>query len=308
MKLHHASSRICPICNSKSNILFKKLLPYYSFNNQEKLLRCLTCGIISIFPFPSKKQVMSVYSSDDYIMNYEKRNIKWAGGKEKAADYLKKRLTDIEALTGKKGKLLDIGAGSGAFLAYAKTSGWQVKGVEISPAWVRYAKRNFGIKLFYGELRQANFTANSFDLIHLNHTFEHVYHPIELLVEIKRLLRPGGYLIIEVPQELYPLSELVQFYLSYKIRFKPLIKKILQRKMTIPQLPPSLHLFFFTVKSLKKLMENVGFQVKTIKTVRRNQQTDKTIYRSEKTASLVYWLEEKFNLGPNIILTASKPV
>lgn len=307
MKFHRVSSRICPICNSKANILFKKLLPHYSFNNQEKLLRCLTCGFTSIFPFPSKKQIMSIYSSDEYIMNYEKHNIEWAGGKQKTADYLKKRLREIEVLIGNKGKLLDIGGGGGAFLAYAKTSGWQVKGVEISPGWVKYAKKNFGINLFHGELKQANFSSNSFDLVHLNHVFEHVYHPIKLLTEIKRLLKPGGYLIIEVPQELYPLSELVQFYLSYKIRFKPLTKKVLLRKMTIPQLPPSLHLFFFTVKSFKKLMENLGFQVKALKTIRRNQQTDKTIYVSERIARLVYALETRLNLGPNIALTALKP-
>jgi len=307
MKPHRASSRICPICKSKASILFKKLLPHCSFNNQEKLLRCLACGLISISPFPSKKQIMSIYSSNDYIKNYEKCNIKWAGGKKKVADYLKRKLTEAETLVGNKGKLLDIGAGSGAFLAHAKISGWQVKGVEISSDWVKYAKKNSGLKLFYGELKQANFTTNSFDLIHLNHVLEHVYQPIELLIEIKRLLKPNGYLMIEVPQEICPLSEFIQFYLSHKIRFKSLTKKILLKKRIMPKLPQSLHLFFFTVKSLKKLMENSGFQIKTLKTIRRNQQTDKTIYASERVARLVYALEKKLYLGPNITLTALKP-
>jgi len=307
MKPHRAFSRICPVCKSKVNILFKKLLPHYSFNNQEKLLRCLACGFTSIFPFPDKKQIMSIYSGDNYITNYEKLDIKWAGGKRKTADYLEKKLTEIEALISNKGKLLDIGAGSGAFLAFAQTSGWQVKGVEVSPEWIKYAKKNFGIKLFQGELKQASFPSNSFDLVHLNHVFEHVYHPIELLIEIKRILKPGGYLIIEVPQEIYSLSELIQFNLSNKILLRPLTNKLLLQKRAIPQLPPSLHLFFFTVKSLKKLMENSGFQVKTLKTIRRNKQTDKTIYAWERIARLVYALEKKLHLGPNITLTALKP-
>lgn len=295
----------CPICLSRHYRLLSRYLPYYSLGSGEKFFQCLSCGLFSLYPFPSQDKILSLYRGGEYHNRYERQKMDWIGGSKKAADYLKSRLIKVEKLLKGRGGLLDVGAGSGAFLAEAKKRGWQIQGVEIDPQAIRYAKRQFGINLFKDELLNFKIPTQLFDAVHLNHVLEHVYNPRELLVKIKSLLKPGGYLIIEVPNEVYPLSELIQFYLSYKTHCRCLAEKILWRKMTLVKLPPSLHLFFFDCHSLKRLLRQTGFKIIEINTPRRNEAADKTIYRSSWMPRLIYFLEVRLRLDPNLEVFAS---
>ena len=295
----------CPICFSRNYRLLSRFLPYYSLGLEERFFKCLNCGMFSLDPFPSKKRVISLYRSSEYRKRYQQQNINWIGGSKNLENYLKKRLIKVEKLLKKRGRLLDIGAGSGAFLAQAKKRGWKIKGIELDPQAIQYAKRKLGITLFRGELFDLKTPRHFFDVVHLNHVLEHIYNPVELLKRIKLILKPGGYLIIEVPNEIYPLSELIQFYLSYKMRCRYFVRKFLWREMTLVKLPPSLHLLFFNQHNLKQLLENTGFKVVEINTPRRNERFDRTIYKSFWTSKLIYFLERKFKLGPSIEVFAS---
>ena len=295
----------CPICLSRRYRLLSRYLPDYSLNSGERFFKCLNCGVLSLYPFPGKKKILFLYRSGEYQNRYQQQKIDWIGGSKKLALYLKRRLIELEKLLKGKGRLLDVGAGSGVFLAEAKKRGWQTRGVEIDPRAVSYARRQFGISLFNDELMKLKIPGQFFDAVHLNHVLEHVYNPAELLVKIKSILKPGGYLIIEVPNEVYPLSELIQFYLSYKTHCRCLAEKILFRKMTLVKLPPSLHLFFFDCHSLKRLLKQTGFKIIEINAPRRNEAADKTIYRSAWMTKLIYSLEKRLRLGPNLEVFAS---
>jgi len=295
----------CPICFSRHYRLLSRFLPYYSLGSEERFFKCLNCGMFSLDPFPSKKIVISLYCSGEYRNRYQQQNINWIGGSKNLEKYLKKRLIKVEKLLKKRGRLLDIGAGSGAFLAQARKRGWKVKGIELDPQAIQYAKRKLGITLFRGELFDLKTPKHFFDVVQLNHVLEHIYNPVELLKRIKLILKPGGYLIIEVPNEIYPLSELIQFYLSYKMSCRYFVRKFLCREMTLVKLPPSLHLLFFNNHNLKQLLEKTGFKVVEINTPRRNKRFDRTIYKSFWMSELIYFLERKFKLGPNIEVFAS---
>lgn len=295
----------CPICLSSHYRLISRYLPYYSLGSGERFFKCLNCSTLSLNPFPSKDKILWLYRGGEYHNRYQQQKMDWIGGSKKLSAYLKRRLNKTEKLLKGRGKLLDVGAGSGAFLAEAKKRGWQVQGVEVDPQAIRYARRQFGISLFNGELLNLKTPPHFFNAVHLNHVLEHVYNPQELLVKIKSVLKPGGCLIIEVPNEVYPLSELIQFYLSYKTHWRCLAGKILWRKMTLVKLPPSLHLFFFDCHSLKHLLKQTGFKIIEINTWRRNEAVDKTIYRSSQMPKLIYFLEKKLRLGPNIEVFAS---
>lgn len=290
----------CPICHSRHYRLLPRYLPYYSLGSDERFFQCLNCGLFSLYPFPSQNKIFSLYRGGEYHNRYERQKMDWIGGSKKLAHYLKRRLIKVEKLLKGRGRLLDVGAGSGAFLAEAKKRGWQIQGIEIDPQAICYARRQFGISLFNGELLNLKTPGQLFDAVHLNHVLEHVYHPRELLLKIKSVLKPGGYLIIEVPNEVYPLSELIQFYLSYKTRCRYLAGKILRREMTLVKLPPSLHLFFFDCHSLKRLLNQAGFKIIEINAPRRNEAADKTIYRSSWMPKLIYSLEARLKLGPNL--------
>jgi 2-polyprenyl-3-methyl-5-hydroxy-6-metoxy-1,4-benzoquinol methylase len=103
----------------------------------------------------------------------------------------------LPALAG--GSLLEIGCGSGTFLARMQRLGWNVRGVDPDPEAVSWGRQAYGLDLLCGTLESIHLPADSFDVITMNHVIEHVHDPIALLTECQRLLRPGGRLIVTTP-------------------------------------------------------------------------------------------------------------
>lgn len=98
-----------------------------------------------------------------------------------------------------RGNLLDIGSGNGEFLSNMRDLGWQVHGVEPDEKAIRYAKEVFNLELHQGTLESVSFPENTFDVVTMNHVIEHVYDPIDLVRECRRILKQGGRLVIVTP-------------------------------------------------------------------------------------------------------------
>ena len=94
------------------------------------------------------------------------------------------------------GVLLDVGCGSGAFLARMRGLGWQVAGVEPDPAAAEAAKRVHGIDV---ETGLARFGDRRFDAITMHHVIEHLPDPHAEVARIAQHLAPGGRLVIVTP-------------------------------------------------------------------------------------------------------------
>jgi 2-polyprenyl-3-methyl-5-hydroxy-6-metoxy-1,4-benzoquinol methylase len=103
----------------------------------------------------------------------------------------------LPALPG--GKLLEIGCGNGAFLARMHRLGWNVCGLDTDPAAVSWGKQVYGLDLICGTVDSLKLPENSYDVITMNHVIEHVHDPGGLLRECRRILRPGGKLILTTP-------------------------------------------------------------------------------------------------------------
>jgi len=144
---------------------------------------------------------------------------------------------------GEKGKLLDIGCGSGEFLNQMKGFGWEVYGVEISKKAVDTGRRK-GLNIFCGELGSADFPESYFDVVVLSQTMEHLYSPGSYLEKIHRLLKEGGLLMIGVPNAGCPEI------------------KVFGRSCHILDVPRHLH--FFTIASLRNYLEKYGFEVEKV--------------------------------------------
>lgn len=96
--------------------------------------------------------------------------------------------------------LLEIGCGTGEFLAITKTAGHTVSGLDLSADVVEYmTKRYPDIQVRHGSLESSGFPPENFDVIAALHVIEHVSDPIGLLREMASLLRPGGMVYIRVP-------------------------------------------------------------------------------------------------------------
>lgn len=98
-----------------------------------------------------------------------------------------------------RGALLDVGCGNGEFLATMKDLGWDTVGIETDARAAEIARDRFGLDVRTGTLVDAMIPGDSFDAISLSHVIEHVHDPIALLTECRRLLRPGGKLIVLTP-------------------------------------------------------------------------------------------------------------
>jgi SAM-dependent methyltransferase len=98
-----------------------------------------------------------------------------------------------------KGRLLEVGCGSGARLAQLAAEGWQVLGQDVDPQSAQHAQSRHGCSVLVGDLRALGFEAASFDCILMNHVLEHLHDPIGTLAECRRLLKPDGRLVAVTP-------------------------------------------------------------------------------------------------------------
>src|SRR5262245_13376794 len=95
--------------------------------------------------------------------------------------------------------MLDLGCGTGVFLAAMRDRGWNVNGVEFNPIAAKLGQETYGIEMYPGTLEQANYPAQTFDYVRSNHSFEHMLNPREVLREIRRIIKPNGTLFVGVP-------------------------------------------------------------------------------------------------------------
>ncbi|EKD93500.1 MAG: methyltransferase type 11, partial [uncultured bacterium] len=138
----------------------------------------------------------------------------------------------------KQVKILDIGCGFGESLAFHKSRGCEVWGVEADKN-VEFLREVYGEKIKIGEFRKENFPEAYFDFIALNQVIEHLKNPEKLLRDLKELLKPGGQLIVSTPN---PLSA---------------GRKIFGGKWLHWHVP--YHVSFFSSKAMGMLCEKVGF-------------------------------------------------
>jgi SAM-dependent methyltransferase len=150
-----------------------------------------------------------------------------------------------DSLTGLRyhgdGRLLDFGCGSGWYAYRMAQRGWKVTGMDFSAHAAQQVTQRFGIPVLVGSLPHPEVADESFDVIVMGCVLEHVHHPHEVIAGAARALRPGGWLVVVVPN----LD-------SWGFRFFgpdwwPL------------ELPR--HLLHFTPATLRRLVETHGLQV-----------------------------------------------
>jgi SAM-dependent methyltransferase len=119
----------------------------------------------------------------------------WAAVQRNANDVLDR----LENFGKPNGKLLDFGCGWGFFLGCAKERGWDIFGLEPLPAHAVYTRAKFGATVVTDTLRDETFEDDFFDVITSIQVFEHLLYPSEDLSKLYRTLKPGGIIVIEVP-------------------------------------------------------------------------------------------------------------
>ena len=274
----------CPLCGCSVFVPKKKETELIKAADGCYVVKCKKCGFTLLNP-----QKISSYAKQ-YFENFKEKSTV-VGGTYELADYLKERLAKAERMV-VRGRLLEIGFAEGFFLNYAKNRGWEVYGVEKSKWAMKEAVGKFGLPNLYNKkLTEVHFTDSYFDFIHMNHVLEHMPNLSETLKEIRRILKPRGILMVEVPNEFCCLLD----------RFIDLVG--LERK---PYEIPSPHLWFFSPGTLAKLMRKYGFEVRQVTTVRRNKELASRYFGGGVIKGVIYLLEDMFLAGPLIELAATK--
>lgn len=166
--------RPCPACEDTAS------LPVGHKHGFE-LLRCQGCRTLYTAHLPSLDKAQDY---DDYYGDYNLSVPAFI------AVRIKEILAGFDAYRSSN-RLLDVGFGAGTLLQAAAGQGWDAQGVEVSrPAYEHV--RDLGFRVFLGELAQAQYPNNHFDVVVASEILEHLPQPRLFLQEVARILRPGG--------------------------------------------------------------------------------------------------------------------
>jgi 2-polyprenyl-3-methyl-5-hydroxy-6-metoxy-1,4-benzoquinol methylase len=99
----------------------------------------------------------------------------------------------------RSGRLIDVGASSGGLVRQALDLGFDAVGLEPAADICDLARRSHGVTMHCGTLEQQAFADASFEIVTLHDVLEHLFEPLRDLCEMRRILAPGGLLVVETP-------------------------------------------------------------------------------------------------------------
>lgn len=164
-----------------------------------RLVRCARCGLMYLNPQPTWEELEPYYPENynSYMPpNRQARPSLMTGIIQ--AGWRRRRKAIETRVPG--GKLLDIGCATGEFLAEMEQhAGWECFGVEPVAFAANLARQNTKAQIFEGTLQEARYPDQSFDVVTLWDVLEHIPDPVGVIRETHRILKPGGLLILRVP-------------------------------------------------------------------------------------------------------------
>jgi len=164
------------------------------------MVKCLGCGLIYRNPRPTVQDLARAYSGDRTDLAQE----------ERVGERRKQQFDRFLKRAGLPGSLLDVGCGYGFFLKMAVERGWEAGGVDPDPQGIAYAKERLQVNALLGDLRDVHFPDGSFDLVTLWNVLDHASDPVDLLLEVHRVLKDDGRVFIRTPNAVWQ-------YLSFRV-------------------------------------------------------------------------------------------
>lgn len=199
---------------------------------------CHECGLRWLTDPPGGEDLQELYSSGFYEPGPARANRLVELGHDFNNAIRLRELLGLPA-----GRLLDIGSGRGRFLGAAKRAGWDVVGIEFETGLAEVSSRRYGVPVLVGDAVSAD-VRGPFDAITMWHVLEHLPDPRSALARAAGLLRPGGTLIVSVPN-----NDSLQARLGGEDWLH----------LDIPR-----HIYHFTPGSLSCLVEQAGLRVERI--------------------------------------------
>jgi len=169
----------------------KRFAPSDHVAGNDRIVKCLRCGLIYVNPRMKGELIWQGYS--------EAEDTKYATQTEGRLATFQRAVSMIESYVPKKGKLLDVGCAAGFFLKVAKDAGWKVQGFEPNLALAEWGGKQYDVPISTKDFLTANLPANSFEVVTFWDVLEHVTDPKAYIHEATRILKSGGFLIVNYP-------------------------------------------------------------------------------------------------------------
>ncbi|MFZ1006648.1 MAG: class I SAM-dependent methyltransferase [Candidatus Sulfotelmatobacter sp.] len=181
---------LCPSCGrDEFDICLEAPDRFHGRQKNYQLARCRFCSLVWLKDPPPPDEM-----GDHYGVDYD-RAIAAAG--DDPDHWTERRDALLKYKSG--GSVLDLGCSSGGFLRSLKGPAWNLYGIEMSEEVARRAETATGAKVFVGDILDAPFSPNTFDVITCFHVFEHLYEPREVLLRVAQWLKPGGVFFAMMP-------------------------------------------------------------------------------------------------------------
>jgi 2-polyprenyl-3-methyl-5-hydroxy-6-metoxy-1,4-benzoquinol methylase len=200
---------------------------------------CASCGLGRLHPMPELEQVASFYPNEYYgepgrkFQGSVERLVRWVG-----ARHISFLSSDLRS----GARVLDVGCGRGVILGALADRGFEVHGVEISLEAARGTDPRAEIRIA-PSLADAAYPAAYFDEVVIWHVLEHLHGPKAALLEARRILRPGGRLVVAVPN-----------FSSLQARWAGAA----WFHLDLPR-----HLWHFPLAALRRLLGDCGFEIRS---------------------------------------------
>lgn len=227
----------CNLCLSNDLKSVFENLTYWEYPGKFRIVKCKSCGLHFTSPRPVLSEMEKYYESElyfgrdvkieDSIDDQDNREMHYGPMYE---TILRKR---------RRGKIFDIGAGTGMLLSKFKENGWDVSGVELTHNAVNYAKKKYGIKLLQGDFLEKKIN-DKYDVVVLNGALEHLHKPYETLSKARVNLKKNGFILISIPNS------------------DSIGRKLFGRNWFAWQ--PPRHLYHFSPETIKKMMVKAGYR------------------------------------------------
>ncbi|MBI2589448.1 class I SAM-dependent methyltransferase [Candidatus Berkelbacteria bacterium] len=244
---------------------------------------CQVCNLHYLNPQPTLEILVNEYYTDDAYFSWYYDGGYTAQEEAMLASY-RQTVREIVYEAGiQKGQLLDIGCGSGYLMVVARELGFEVEGIEPGKSVAEHGHKKFGLKIHIAPLEEVKLAPESYDLVVIESTLEHMLDPFDTLKRIARILRPGGVVFIKVPNANVTLTSRAV------------------RASEIEENTP-FHTYYFTPQTLSMLTRKVGLWPISLNTAlhfsvpfRLRQWWEEQRERRMKRGYVVSHLERKLN-------------
>lgn len=238
--------KICPVCSSDKFKPFIKCFDYTVSDLEFSIIECDSCGFKLTSPRPEDDDLGKFYKAESYISHTDSKKglINRIYHFVRTYTLVKKFQLVLRTSRKKKGRILDYGCGTGAFLLSCKQGGWDAIGYEPDSDAREFGRNKHQVEIF-SSISDPALIARSFDVISLWHVIEHIPDLKAWFDTIGKLLSPDGSLIVACPNcSSFDAKYYGRFWAAYDV----------------PR-----HLWHFTPETIERLFSAKGYKLVAIR-------------------------------------------